>query len=302
MAIIDDKVKLIEGSIADFIKRMMRMNTLFANNLIEELSVLISGIDLPTNQRFLGNIESLVFKALRTSGYGLVADNFIKDFKAVDSINRLLHKEVNDININSIINENQKLSAFLNSFKIDLKGIQSKSQRSLLLAELITPIAEIIRKDALVGVSLKDATKNIRKKIVEGNLGLDRWAGQIARDGMRQYDGRLQNEIRKTHNMEYFNYVGTIVEGTRPFCFDMLTQDRDYWDIPSLQKMLDEYIPNGVPSDVSITYYPLGKKKIRKKGSGMIPGTTVDNFPTVTGGYNCDDTYLPRKRKPRGAE
>ena len=302
MSIVDDKLKLIDDSSARFTRGLGRTNSAFYNNIISALSEILGGdksSQLPINKRFIGNIETMVVKSLRSTNYKAKADAFLKDFDAVNEINKLMHKEVNNININKIINENRRQKVLLSNFTNDLKGIFGKSKRSELLVRLIAPISELIRKNALFGVTLKDATKDLRKKIIDGNLGLERWAGQIARDSMRKYDGSLQNEIRKKHKMEYFNYVGTISEGTRPLCFSMLSKNRPYWTIPQLKAELDEHIPNGVPSEVKVTYAPLGKKKTLKKGSGLIPGTTVDNFPELTGGYNCDDSYVPRKRPPR---
>ena len=51
---------------------------------------------------------------------------------------------------------------------------------------------------------------------------------------------------------------------------------------------MDEYCPNGQPSKKKIEYETVnGVIRTLQKGSGMIDGTIVSNFPVHRGGYRC---------------
>lgn len=301
MALVDQKVDLIESATGTFMDAMNELDPQFASRIISTLTGVITqdadGL-IEITPALLSSLEEIVLTSLQGTGYGSRADQFLEKFPDVDALNVRIHETVNRININSIINENARRNAVLNQFRIDLKGVANQAQRSSVLTDLITPISEMIRQDVLLGVTFKDAADKIRQRIVEGDLGLERWASQIARDGLRQYDGFIQNEIRKEFDMKYFRYIGSIVQNTRPVCNHILKDQEGSYTFVELDGILDEYCPEGVPSREKETYTTVDPNKTmtRQKGSGMIPGTSVENFTIRKGGYNCGHSVLPTTR------
>ena len=82
-------------------------------------------------------------------------------------------------------------------------------------------------------------------------------------------------------------YIGSLIETSRPFCIDMHDSQKRY-SKAEVQKKLDEFIPNGIPSKERITIITNQGKEINTtKGSGMIEFTDIDNITINRGGYGC---------------
>ena len=122
------------------------------------------------------------------------------------------------------------------------------------------------------------------------NKGIvNKYVNNIARDAMNQYAGAINEEIRIKFKPTVFAYVGSIIDDSRPICRHIHGKTLS---LTELDKVLNEYIPEGIPSD-AVTYVsrPNAKGVMTNykttKGAGMIEGTTVNNFATFVGGYNC---------------
>jgi len=127
----------------------------------------------------------------------------------------------------------------------------------------------------------------LKRQLVDKPL-LIRHVDQVAFDALRQYNGAINDEVRKTYNLKHFFYIGSEIETTRPVCDHIRDNYKGAISIDQLKVILDEFCPNGIPSDVSITYETVnGVKRTAKKGAGMYDGTTVDNFCQNCGGNRC---------------
>ena len=113
--------------------------------------------------------------------------------------------------------------------------------------------------------------KRLNEAIIE-KPELTRYVRQVATDALFQYDGALNEDIKKEFGFTKFRYLGSLVEDSRPFCEHMKSLG-GVIDIEQLKIALDDFCPNGEPK--------------KGKGDGMIKGTTVANFSINRGGYNC---------------
>jgi hypothetical protein len=111
----------------------------------------------------------------------------------------------------------------------------------------------------------------------------------VAKDAIMQYDGLIQEELRQKFKPTSGRYIGSLIEDSRPFCDHMKDKFANRpVSITQLQTALDEFCPNGQPSQSKITFETVnGETKSQAKGSGMIQGTNIQNFPSLRGGYNC---------------
>jgi hypothetical protein len=93
----------------------------------------------------------------------------------------------------------------------------------------------------------------------------------VARDSINQYDGSIQNVIKNELELNDFIYSGSIIKDSRCQC--------RYWVYKiKLKKedLIDEI-------QIALDGRSLGGCNC----SGMIPGTTIDNFAVNRGGYAC---------------
>jgi hypothetical protein len=115
-------------------------------------------------------------------------------------------------------------------------------------------------------------------------------------DSLSQYDGAMNKMIADVYEFDNFIYVSNTIETSRPFCIHMRDDLGGRFSKDQLKIALNEYCPAGDPSDQTIEYKThSGEVKRGKKGSGMIKGTTVENFVQLRGGYGCRHRCIPTR-------
>lgn len=297
MAITDDKISLIAQAERNLTRELETLDREILNEIIKIYSSFIVNDLLEFDAAKAALIEDQIIAAIKNSSYKNTVNSYVSNFDAITEMNRILHRDLNKVDIMSVVNENNKISAFITQIESSLKGTPSTIYqvkdaagnitrvpiRNSSLNELIKPLAEQIRKDIILGTSFESATNAIQGAIMSKNLGLSQWAGQITKDALNQADGLQQDEIRKEFGFTKLRYQGTVKDTTRPFCYHMLLEPR--MDIERVQSLLGEHIPSGIPSQSITSRTANGKPQ--KKGSGMIPGTDISNFTIYRGGRGC---------------
>lgn len=292
MSLFNDKTDLIENSSEQLEKKIKSIDESLIKEITKIYSAFRVGDVLEFDIQKAAELENKIIAAIKNTNYGTVVKSYLKDFDAIDDMNILIHKKLNDVNINNIINENARLSNYKKLIQDSLLGTNSLRQRSRQLDELISPLTNEIRKNAIIGSTYEDAIESIEAAILEQDLGLSRWSEQITRDALNQYDGLQDQEIRKEFNFEWGNYIGGISKNTRPLCFHMHTEHSSFkWS--EIQPIIDPYVKDGIPIDTYTT--ETGQRK--RRGAGIIPGTVASNFDVRRGGYNCKH-YIVSSRKP----
>lgn len=314
MGLLEDKNRLIDDADALFLDGLKGVDEQLAREIIKIYAKFVVDGQLVLNADDIASLEQDIIAAISKTKYSNVLSKFLPNIDAIQDMNKLIQKEVNDIDINAVINENARIYNHKSALESRLKGTPSTvvkivddgvarfvPVRNASLNELVDPIADVIRTDIITGISFKSATESILNAIQKKDLGLEQWAGQIAQDALKQSDGIINEEIKREFNMKYSRYVGTIKDTTRPICYHLLTEKGDpVYSDDEIQDVLAEYIPNGIPSSSVTTKTPDGKPE--KKGNGMIPGTTVENFSVRRGGYNCRHDFIPLVKKANASK
>ncbi len=242
------------------------------NALIKILRKYSNGDKLSSSevsQAFLNRIDSEIEAVLRKVGYYDDVANFLVNFDLIDGNVRKLHKAVNNLTIESALtNPFKKLAIDFTTQNLRSSGISSS---------FIQPIKEIIVRHVVLGGSLANAEIELSQKvrgIKGGSQGtLQRYVGQVARDGLSQFDGTIQTVIKNRYRLTKINYIGSIVEGTRGQCYKWVNMG--VIEESNLQAEID-----WVESNIGSTYSG-------RRISGWIPETTVDNFLINRGGFRC---------------
>ncbi|MCP4181409.1 MAG: hypothetical protein GY756_26910 [bacterium] len=295
MSLFDEKIELISNSNDALNEGIEKIDKILINELIKIYAGFTTAELLEFDALKAADLENKLIAAIKGSNYSGVVNSYLKDFGAIDDMNTLIHKAENSININKIINENEKIKNFRLLVEDQLKGTNKLAQRSKQLDALINPIATQIRKDLIQGTTFKRATEAIEKAVLDKDLGLSQWSKQIATDALNQYD-RLQNdEVRKEYKMPYGQWTGSIKNTSRPLCHHMVFANQIFlWK--DIQKIINPYVKNGVPSKSYTT--ETGIKQ--RKGGGIISGTDASNIAIRAGGYNCGHIITSRLKPPPG--
>lgn len=229
------------------------------------------------NGRFVGseNANKLILELKRelkkivdNSDYESGVDEFLHNFSDIDTNIKMIQKEFNGIGIRHTFASDGK-KAIINSVRENLLGVGIDER-------FITPVKKALFSHVNLGSTVIDTEKQLRIMIVgeKGQHGmLDRWAGQVARDSMQQYEGYVNQKIKDEYELNATMYVGSLVTDSRAQCKRWVKKEI------IMDKDLEKEIAWA-----------------KTNGSGMIPSTTPETFAVTRGGWNCRHTAIPVRR------
>lgn len=192
--------------------------------------------------------------------------NWLKNYDQITAYNIKTQKEINKLSLSSKQFKDIKKQSVIKVTE-DLVGIGVE-------AKFVSPITEALMRNVIMGATVTDTKQYLESYIFgdeETDGKLTRYAGQIARDSVSQYDGQINQRIMKEYEMDGYEYVGSLVEDSRPICTHIINN-------------MDGFVP--------IEELPLLLKKYEGSG-GMIDGTTVETFAVYRGGWNCRHAAIP---------
>jgi len=212
----------------------------------------------------------------RNLGYRSEIRKYMTNFDMMDRLNTKIHRGLNKIDIKGVIKlANKQKRGLVGGTVEKVVGEIGRFPQNMLGNEMreqfTKPVKKILYEGIMQGKSQTAAKKALHDFIVgdKGKIGqLERWSGQIARDTLSQYDGAVNDLVRKEFDLNGFKYIGSLVRDSRPQC----VRWRGMKEIP--MSILPAELAN-----------PTNK--------GQIPGTTKDNFGTYRGGYNCNHSAIP---------
>jgi hypothetical protein len=252
---------------------------------------------LVLNQSQLAQLEAKIYEALKDADYLKATDTYLKNFKKVKEADKKWYK-AQKINVTDYILRKPQIEY---TIQRAVDGLRQSGVRDF----MIKPIANIIRQDVLLGLTYEAAAEKLRKqtigtkiKLPNGEVKVDegyikRYAKQIAKDALNKTSRAVNAEVIRENKLTNYYYVGSLKDTSRPICIKLRElADGGTLNEEQVKKVVNEYCPNGEPSEELITVHVNGITKTMKKGSGMEPGTTPENFPDLCGGYECDHELL----------
>ena len=262
-------VELIDTTEADFAKWVKKNQRIILDAIVAEFN------DAPTEKgrltsgnEMLKSIAALPTKvraALKKTGFTKKVTDYVRTFEDMQQLQIDLHKTVNGINAATAINSVRQKMVDLTVSNMVGQGMDNM---------FITPLQNKLSEHSTVGVSLKDMVTSM-KDFINGNPNnqnttFTNYSLQIGRDAIGQYDGLVNQKIANQFDLNALIYVGSVVEDSRPQCERWL--EKEFILISDLADEIDWAFSNG---------------------SGMIAGTTADNFTMFRGGYNCRHQAIP---------
>lgn len=239
-------------------KRIMQMDQDAGSILFNETNLLI-----------LSQIEAAIIDAIQSSSYPAKITDFIASFDQVSEYNSLIQNSVNEISLKDleqIITPIQQEVVRQTVTDLTGQGIPTT---------FIKPLTEGIYKNIVAGATISDLAASLEKAIMSDGERMGMFKNYVAkasRDALMQYEGQINSRIANEYELDAVRYVGSIIRDSRPQCIRWV--GKGYL----IKKELDAEINWAISA-----------------GSGMIPGTTKDNFCIYRGGYNCRHSAIPFK-------
>lgn len=217
----------------------------------------------------INEINGIVAKSIQGSKYVGKVRDYLRDFETIKQFNFDIHQDVNDLSpgeLSDLINPVQRQIVNQTLQNLTGQGVNTN---------FIDPLREGIFKNIVAGTTITDLEGYLNAFINTNpeRMGqFKRYVSQVSRDALNQFDGQVNSRIAEEFGLDAFRYVGSIIEDSRPQCVRWV----------GLGVITAENLSN----ELSWAY---------SNGTGMIPGTTVDNFAVYRGGYNCRHSAIPFK-------
>ena len=219
----------------------------------------------------LSSFKTAVNRFLEKAGYNVMVSGFLENFDEIGANTQLAQQELNGIDITK---------SFLNPFKrYAVNNVVAAMQGQGLNVNLINPIKNELLIAVNQGSSLTDVVTSIAGQLTttEARQGvLKRISLQASRDALLQYDGVVNEAVRKSYKMDALLYVGSIVKDSRAQCERWVNETKN----GKLGLILFEDLQDEI-------------NWADNNGTGMIPDTTPENFCQNRGGYNCRHIAYP---------
>lgn len=299
MANFKDILNRIDDAVATFIEQIPASQTDMLQSLDEELRKLDleDGRIKPTvaNIKIVANIKNKLLKVILTDAYKDQVKQFIKAFNEITVLQNAYWRTVE---------KTFKPSSLLKQVKqLAIQDTVQKLMENGIDANVATPISDILKQNITHGGSYKDMQAQLKEAITTTDKSpglLDRYTKQITVDSINQYSRNYTQIASSDLGFEWYAYQNTLINTSRPFCIAM--HERRYFHVSEIPDLLEA---KGL-------YYTKGGKRLKvplnaKTGlpDGMYPTTTVANFLTLLGGYNCGhqvgpvSDFLVKKQEPQ---
>jgi hypothetical protein len=261
-------------------KDMAALQRALVNRLLRDLALISVNGSLVFDPQYFALLEDKIVNYMRELGYQDKVNGYLQNFDAIDAdVQKFYSRQ-------RLLLENEAINSPVNE-QLRKQTIENLRGQGMVDA-FVKPIADVMRVQALQGLTVSQATEQLAARITAGSP-LTKYVGQVTQDALMQYDGALNENVKNRFGLKKFVYFSSVIETSRPIC----THIKDKFGAQpisekQLQAVLDEYCPSGVPSDEKITFTTVNNvTRTMKKGSGMIDGTTATNFLLNRGGYNC---------------
>ena len=262
-------------------KRLNSINKDIYTELLQALNIYISNGKFDGNTRDIARLSNIISDAFKKSGYYKNAKTIEKDLIKLIDISKQFYVDDKSITFKNLNLSNVLLKRSLDNVMFDLvgEGFKVNVEREI-ENKLFQDI--VLRRDAdVVLKELKDLTTGESNIITKQN-------NEPLENNIFRFSGTANNIIGQENNLRNFLWIGSIVELSRPMCTHIRKDYPNGLSGKEMQDILDEYIPDGIPSS-EVIYLETENDKVRKlkKGSGLKKDTDIENIIINRGGWNC---------------
>lgn len=288
MTVVNPHDLILEGD--DLLDKMAAIDQLLYSRVLSFLAQNSKGGKIDITNEQLAQIEDIVYEEIKKSDYEKNLTKYIELFNAIESAVSIEQVKLNGIQakkIQDLWNSDPLKQVLKNKVIYDL-GKDGLKQ------VFVKGIAEAVRETSYFNLDIKSAMDVLKTKLVD-DAYTKRYLESTARGSLSEYDGAIQDKVRTTYGFNIMVYVVNLIETSRPVCTHIVRDLGGRITDIELQKVLDEYCPNGMPNK---TQYVKGKRKVIHKdghvtfvdanfpkGSGMSENTFLRNWSQQCGGH-----------------
>jgi hypothetical protein len=283
--ILEDLLSLIETRIDSFNEKMPKVQR-DAYNVILDLTG-----DLETsngrikatmkNVKLISKIKQQLSKVIFTKEYEEELDKIVKTYGEITKLqNQYFTAAIGKFSVPKVLAEVQQLA---------IEGVVDAMGLDAVGVNVISPVRDILVKNVTTGGSKAEFLDEVREYLLDTERGdgkLVKYTKQIVTDSLNQYSANYTQIVSDDLGLEWFKYVGSNKETTRPFC-KALTNAKQTC-MPFIHR---SQLPEIVEGQICGEQVPIYDKT--GLPHGMIPGTNAVNFPINRGGYNCNHQLVP---------
>ncbi len=158
-----------------------------------------------------------------------------------------------------------------------------------LTANVTAQLDKMLLLAVTTGAKFSDLQKDLARYLVtddDSQGALSRYANTYAVTALSQYAGQHNKLFTDDLDTDWFEYVGSTIETSRPFC--LACTKKRYIHRSEIHDLLAGHIHIVGGEDIDVKLYD-------KTGLpyGMIEGTTEENFQVNVGDWNCRHQLVP---------
>lgn len=282
MADFDKAYRIINAALDEFRERLKIVEPKFNHMLLDWIKKFESYngtvISSERNNERLLKFRRAVERFLLNSGYNDMVSKFIVNFDELQANQKEFQQSFNGIKLT----ENDKMRSILSDYrKFSINQVVQGLEKQGLNQNVLKPIEATMFTTVQQGGSLRDLILSVEgiMNTTEKRAGLlTSNAIQVSRDALGQYNGKVNEAVRKVYKMNGVLYVGSLVKDSRKQC----------------RRWVD-YVTFGQLGLIPFDELPAEIRWAENQGSGMIPGTTPETFCELRGGYNCRHEAYPTR-------
>ena len=246
--------------------------------LLEQLERDENGIILPSQKNIdlLNTIRPQLQRILIQSEYAQAVKSFSDEFDKQADLNAELYSQSVDYV------ESQITTNLINTAK---RSAMESLIGGALDSAFYNPVIDIINNSISTGSGFVETVKALRLAIVGGEANgtitdgkLSRYVKQIASDAFAIADRTYNNQVSQELQLEFYAYVGGIIDDTRDFC---KVRNGKYFH----EKEVESWINGGGDH--------AGNPEPNVEWQGQYRGTNDGTIFNLCGGYNCKHTLMP---------
>lgn len=255
--------------------------------ILSEIEILIKGLDVKNgslkvntrNLRIVGSIKSKIESLiLKNRDYKDRLKTFIKAFDVITIEQNKYFESLSD---------EYTPPKLLKEIRVQAKDATYESLTKAGIGQnLSRPIQEIIKTNITTGAKYTDMVTQLRDYITNNKSGegkLEKYSKQITTDALNQYAAQYSDIVTNDLGLEWFQYVGALIETSRPFCVAL--HKKRYINRSEIPAIIEGDFPEFKEAD--------GTLNKNGQPQGMIPNTNPENFKVYRGGFNCGHQLTP---------
>jgi hypothetical protein len=274
--------RIINAALDEFKERLKIVEPRFNQQVLDWIKKFESYngtvISSERNSERLLKFKRATERFLLQSGYNDMVTNFLVNFDELQDNQKVFQAAFNGITLT----DNDKMRTILSDYRqFSIKQVIQGLQKQGLNQRVLQPIEATMYTTVQQGGSLRDLIQSVEGIIdtTEKRAGLlTSNAIQVSRDALGQYNGKVNEAVRKVYKMDGILYVGSLVKDSRPQC--------------------ERWVNIETFGQVGLIPFADLPREIRwanNNGTGMIPGTTPETFAELRGGYNCRHEAYPTR-------